>query len=449
MEPKGLADVKLPAIVFWNFNHFLVVEGYGPKGVYLNDPASGPRTSDLGRVRRLVHRRRARARRRPTRSSAAGAPPSLVKGLALALPRRRSAPSSSACSPGSACSSRACSFRRRSRIFVNDVLGQGNRSWLLAARRRRRARRGRAARVHLAAADHAPAALDEARDVDVDEVHGARAAPAAPLLQPALRGARRHAHPGERPDRAACSRASSSASAARAAHVALLPRPDGDLRLAADAGRRCSSPPSTWSALRFTARKQKDASRRLVQDSGKLTATAVSGLANIETLKATSEDASFFSRWAGHQAKVLGTTQALGAPLAALSSAAGAADLAEHGGADRLRRPAGDGPGPLARHAGRVPDAGGRLRGADRAARRVRRGAPAGGRATSPASTTSSTTRSTPRRSSARWSTRSSSPRTNGHAVRRRLPSRLSGAIELVDVYVRLQPARAAARPAG
>src|SRR6185437_5854001 len=74
------------------------------------------------------------------------------------------------------------------------------------------------------------------------------------------------------------------------------------------------------SALRFTAKKQKDASRRLVQDSGKLTATAVSGLANIETLKATSEDASFFSRWAGHQAKVLGSSQTVGAPMAALSS---------------------------------------------------------------------------------------------------------------------------------
>src|SRR5579875_2477085 len=33
MEPKGLGKVRLPAIVFWNFNHFLVVEGYSPKHV--------------------------------------------------------------------------------------------------------------------------------------------------------------------------------------------------------------------------------------------------------------------------------------------------------------------------------------------------------------------------------------------------------------------------------
>jgi ABC-type bacteriocin/lantibiotic exporter with double-glycine peptidase domain len=72
--------------------------------------------------------------------------------------------------------------------------------------------------------------------------------------------------------------------------------------------------------LRFTARKQKDVNRKLVQDSGKVTAVAVSGLANIETLKATSEDASFFSRWAGYQAKVVASTQELGAPLAALNS---------------------------------------------------------------------------------------------------------------------------------
>ena len=42
-EPESLKDVQLPAIIHWNFNHFLVLEGFSQKGVHLNDPACGRR----------------------------------------------------------------------------------------------------------------------------------------------------------------------------------------------------------------------------------------------------------------------------------------------------------------------------------------------------------------------------------------------------------------------
>jgi ATP-binding cassette, subfamily C, bacterial len=50
MEAKGfkkelaqLAELKPPYIVFWHFNHFIVVDGLRADRAYINDPGSGPR----------------------------------------------------------------------------------------------------------------------------------------------------------------------------------------------------------------------------------------------------------------------------------------------------------------------------------------------------------------------------------------------------------------------
>src|SRR3954453_9094427 len=43
LQPDEIERHTLPAIVFWQFNHFVVVDGFEPNRVYLNDPAFGPR----------------------------------------------------------------------------------------------------------------------------------------------------------------------------------------------------------------------------------------------------------------------------------------------------------------------------------------------------------------------------------------------------------------------
>jgi NHLM bacteriocin system ABC transporter peptidase/ATP-binding protein len=62
-------------------------------------------------------------------------------------------------------------------------------------------------------------------------------------------------------------------------------------------------------AAQWSARQRVNLNRQLSQDQGKLMGTAMGGLQSIETLKAMGAEADFFSRWAGLQAKTLSIQQ--------------------------------------------------------------------------------------------------------------------------------------------
>ena len=73
-------------------------------------------------------------------------------------------------------------------------------------------------------------------------------------------------------------------------------------------------------ALKLVSRKRVDLNQRRLQDRGKLMGVAMGGLQTIETLKATGSESDFFSRWSGHQAKLVNADQKMGLLTQTLTS---------------------------------------------------------------------------------------------------------------------------------
>ena len=65
-------------------------------------------------------------------------------------------------------------------------------------------------------------------------------------------------------------------------------------------------------ALNFVSRTRKDGNRNFMNENGKLLGTTTSGISMIETLKASGRENDFFTTWTGYLAKVMNTQQELG-----------------------------------------------------------------------------------------------------------------------------------------
>src|SRR5207302_9799740 len=87
---EGLDTRRPPFLIFWEWNHFLVVEGFSQRKVYLNDPAMGRRTVGRDEFRRrysgiaFTFERSAQLVKQARRSSA-------LLGLVRRLAKSRSA----------------------------------------------------------------------------------------------------------------------------------------------------------------------------------------------------------------------------------------------------------------------------------------------------------------------------------------------------------------------
>ena len=65
-------------------------------------------------------------------------------------------------------------------------------------------------------------------------------------------------------------------------------------------------------ALQFVSRARKDGNRNFINENGKLLGTTTSGISMIETLKASGRENDFFTTWTGYLAKVMNSQQELG-----------------------------------------------------------------------------------------------------------------------------------------
>ncbi len=306
-EPRGLGTLALPLILFWNFNHFVVLEGIKKDRVFLNDPATGPRIVTFaeldeaftgvalsiypgpgfkkgGRQPGMLSALKGRFRGVKTGVSFA-----VLAGLALVIP--------------------GLVIPVFSKIFVDDILVGQKTNWLK------------------------PLLLGMALTL---------------LFQGFLTWLKETSLLRQQVSLAL------SSSARFFHHILRLPYVFFTQRYAGEIGSRVmindrvavmlSGELATtalslltigfyallmfyydvvltviglfiaflnFAFLKYIFRKRTDLNQTVLQERGKLTATAMNGLTLIETIKATGSETDFFTRWAGYQTKNLNANQAL------------------------------------------------------------------------------------------------------------------------------------------
>jgi NHLM bacteriocin system ABC transporter peptidase/ATP-binding protein len=302
---EAVQQLERPYIVFWNFNHFLVVEGFHRQKVYLNDPATGPRTVSLdefsegftgvvltfapnaefetgGQKRDLVRSLRFRLR-----GSFRALAFCLLAGLLLVLP--------------------GLAMPAFSQVFVDQVLIQGRSSWLrplllgmlitsilTGLLTRLQLQILRRLRIKLAMGMssgflwhilHLPVSFYDQRFAGEISNRIKLNDRLASLLSGEL--------------------ATTAISCVMVVFYGLVMwQYDWVLTLIG-----IGSVALNLIALRWVARQRSDTNTRLMQEQGKVSGVAIAGLQSIETLKASGLESDFFNRWAGYYAKSLNARQ--------------------------------------------------------------------------------------------------------------------------------------------
>lgn len=315
-EPEALRALPLPMIVFWNFNHFVVVEGFSKNKVFLNDPAVGPRVvsaeefdqSFTGVV--LVFEKGPDFKK-------GGAKPSVREALMKRLPGSRLGLLYVVLATfGLAIPNLVIPIF--SKVYIDNFLVSGLQSWL------------KPLLLAMAIAACLKALLTWLQQRSLMRLEGKLAIGSSAkffwhvLRLPMEFFAQRYA--GEIGSRVQINdRVATLLSGSLATNLvnilligfyaALMFQYDVTLTLIGIAIAAVN-----LIALRVVSRRRVDQNRKLLQEQGKLMGISMGGLLLIETLKATGSESDFFSRWSGQQAKVVNSEQDLGVSSAVLSA---------------------------------------------------------------------------------------------------------------------------------
>lgn len=315
MEPTQLFDLDLPFIVFWNFNHFLVVEGFRNGRVYLNDPAEGPRwvswrdfdESFTGVV--LTFKKGTQFKPGGSKKSLLGMLNRRLAGARLPLLFVVLA-SAGLILPGLA-------LPVFIKVFVDRVLVADAHDWL----------RPLLLGMFIALVLRAALTWLQQRYLLRLETRIAVTS-SARFLWHVLRlpiAFFTQRSPGEISGRVRLNDQVAQLLSGQLATACLnlisvvffavlmwLYDP-----VLTSVGIGCAALNGLF--LKMTLRRRADANMKLLQETGKLYGTGMSGLEMIETIKAGAGESDFFSKWAGYQAKVVNAQQQLGVSVQLMS----------------------------------------------------------------------------------------------------------------------------------
>ncbi len=306
-EPGQLFDLPFPLIAFWNFNHFIVVEGIRKDRVYIVDPASGPRRMTLQEFDEgftgVCLAFEPGPEWRP-----GGKAPSSVRGLRSHLGRTRSAlwfallASVALAVPGLAAAALI-------RVFIDDVLITGNGAWVLTVL------------LGLAAAAVVQAGLTWLRqmslarlEIRLSLVMVTRFLEHVVTLPMAFFGQR---FIGD-----ITARIASNDRVAQLLSAELVSSGMGLLTMLLYGAAMLAYDPYltlvvavvaslNLVALRAASRARENAARLTLKERGRVDGVALDGLGMIETIKASGEEGQFFARWSGLYANALAAQQDL------------------------------------------------------------------------------------------------------------------------------------------